>query len=133
MSDEDWPDLETALMNWLQETVVLPDGGVLRTGTSLAFNEGESYIRVAVLDCPDDGLTQHATVEIDTFSPSRNLSYNLGRQVRRLLQTARRIDGVLVDRLLTVSGPKRVPWDNSNTRRHLARYRISTRRQEGAP
>lgn len=128
-----WPDLETAVMNWLPTVLVGPEGAEVGFGTTLSFEDGGLYVRVTVIDAPNDGLTQQVVMDVDTFAPSRQVSYDLGKQVCYLLENARRIDGVLVDRLLTVSGPKRVPWDNSNTRRHLSRFRISTRRQEGAP
>ena len=80
------------------------------------------------MDDPDDGYTRQALVDIDIFATTRAVAYALGEQTRGLMLSLRRLGGVTIDRTLTVSGPKRVPWDNTNLRRVLATYRISTRR-----
>lgn len=128
-----FPDLETALSNWALAVVTMPTGVVLSTGSVLDLPEGQCALRFTVVTDPDDGITRRALVDVEAFAPTRALGYNLGKQVHHRLTTARRVDGILVDRVLTVSGPSRRPWDNPNVRRFLSQYRISTRQEEGAP
>lgn len=125
-----FPDIETALVNGLPPLLVVPGGGTVSAGTTTPSNLDARlpFLRVTLVEDPDDGVTRQATVDIDIFGGTRAVAYALGEQTRGLMLSLRRLDGVTIDRVLTVSGPKRVPWDNTNIRRVLATYRISTRR-----
>lgn len=125
-----FPDIETALVNGLPPLLVVSGGGSVTAGTTTPSNLDAKlpFLRVSVVEDPDDGYTRQATVDIDIFGATRAVAYALGEQTRGLMLSLRRLDGVTLDRVLTVSGPKRVPWDNTNIRRVLATYRISTRR-----
>lgn len=133
--DHDFPDMETALIRFFPGAIVVRDAaGILIPGATVASNtvldlsKSEYFIRVAAISLPNDGVTQFVTVDIDTFAPTRAVSYDLGVQVGRKLRETRRISGVVIDDMSTVTGPRRLPWDNTRTRRHGATYRLSTRR-----
>lgn len=133
--DHDFPDIETALIRWIPTVVVVRDAaGVLVPGakvasdTVLELKTSVYFVRIAAVSLPNDGITQFVTVDVDTFAPTRGVSYDLGVQVGRKLRETRSINGVVIDDLSTVTGPRRLPWDNTNTRRHGATYRLSTRR-----
>lgn len=125
----DFPDLLVALLDWAEAELQAPPGLTLRVGTTLHLPNAQScFARVRVVDIPNDGVTQRGLVDLDFFAPDRQASYDLGRQADRKLVAPRLAGGVLIDSVLTVSGPKWAPWDNTNTVRTLATYRISTRR-----
>lgn len=125
-----FPDIEKALVEGLPPLLVVSGGGTVRAGTTLPSDLDAKlpFLRVTLVDDPDDAFTRQALVDIDIFAASRAVAYALGEQTRGLMLSLRRLGGVTIDQTLTVSGPKRVPWDNTNLRRVLATYRISTRR-----
>lgn len=125
-----FPDIESELVSGLPSLLVAPGGETISAGTVTPddLEEVVPYVRVTVIDDPDDGITRRATVTFEHFAASRATAYALGEQTRGILLSKRAIGGLLIDKVLTVSGPKRVPWDNQNLRRFLSTYRISTRR-----
>lgn len=127
-----FPDIEDRLIVGLP--VLLAAAGMpgVVTGSStpsdLTAAGVKGFLRIALVDDPDDSITRAAIVDIDCFATTRRVAYDVSQKVRGILMSARSVDGMVIDSLRTVSGPKRVPWDNSNIRRLLATYRISTRR-----
>lgn len=128
-----FPDIETALIEGLPPLLVVPGGGVVKAGSVTDskltdYVAAGAFMRVGVIGGGDDGFTRRAEVDIEHFAASRARAYALAEQTRGILLSKRTIGGVVIDRLVTVSEPKRVPWDNVNIRRFLTTYRISTRR-----
>lgn len=130
-----FPDLEKAGFMALRGLVVMPTGGTLTTGPDFSTDDSagltgkNAHIAVVKRDDSDDTITMQAFLDIDVFAASRQVGYDVAEQVRGIMHSTRRLDGVVIDRVLTTSGPKQVPWDNSNVRRFSATYRISARRQ----
>jgi len=127
------PVIETPLSWGLPPLFGVPGGGVVKAGSVTDSKLTEhvasgGFMRVGVVGGGDDGFTRRAEVDIEHFAATRSAAYALAEQTRGILLSKRTIGGVVIDRLVTVSEPKRVPWDNSNIRRFLATYRISTRR-----
>lgn len=126
-----FPDIEDGLIGWLQTRLTPPAGGTLLvagTYTPEMEKAHKAVVRVELLDDPDDGITRAAFVQIEVFASTRSVAYPLAQEIRGALLSTRKVGEIVVDRVDTVSGPKRVPWDNANIRRFLATYRISTRR-----
>lgn len=89
----------------------------------------KGFVRVGLVDDPDNRITRFASIEIDVFTQSLGRSKAVAERIRGILREQRRIGGVVIDSCSTRSGPKRVPWDdNSKIRRVLATYVLSTRR-----
>lgn len=127
-----FPDVETELILGLPPLLVIDGGGTIKAGSVTDNNltvdvSAGAFMRVGVLDDVGDHLTRRLTVDIEHFAATRRVAYALAEQTRGIFLSKRAIGGLLVDSV-TVSGPKRVPWDNTNIRRFLATYRISTRR-----
>lgn len=126
-----YPDIETVLIDWLKTVLTAPAGGSLYVGGTYTPEIEKAHaaaVRVELLDDPDDGITRVAYVQIEVYARTRSVAYSLSQEIRDVLWSSRSYGGMVRDRIFTVSGPKRVPWDNANIRRFLATYRISTRR-----
>lgn len=131
-----FPDLEKALVLGLPGVIQTLYGRTgLKADTSVPAEDilkpmlTTGFIRVHLLDDPDDDFTRRGLVDIDCFAGTRALAYAVAQEIRVALKVTRRMGDVTFDRVSTESGPKRVPWDSSNTtRRFLATYKISTRR-----
>lgn len=126
-----FPDMEEALIYGLPPALEATYG---RTGVTVggnvpaALTGTSAFVRIQLLDDPDDGITRTAVVDVDVFAGTRSLAYDVAQEIRGVLGSVRALGGVLLDEVATESGPKRVPWDNQTIRRFLATYRISTRR-----
>lgn len=128
-----FPDAEGRLAVALPPLLTHPTGGTITSGTVTdskldQYVTAGAFLRVGVVDSSDDGITQRVLVDIEIFAASRAVAYALAEQIRGIMLSRREFDGMLVDQARTVSGPKRVPWDNNNIRRFLVTSRISTRR-----
>jgi hypothetical protein len=131
---EVFPDIEKALMDGLPPRLAelgRPGVGVgdsVPDDAKLAAFKNTGFLRISLLDDPDNAITRIATVDIDCFAGTRSVAYDVSKKVRGILLSSRSLGGVTIDLVSTTTGPKRVPWDNANVRRLLSTYRISTRR-----
>lgn len=124
-----FPDIELALITGFKAKLVSTAGQVtVKNETPSNLEDALPFVAVSVLDDSDDDFTRRAQVDVDVYAATRADGYALSEQVRGLLKASARLGGVTIDRVLTTSGPKRVPWDNPGVRRFFATYRISTRR-----
>jgi len=128
-----FPDLELALIQGIPPLLAEMGKPDVKAGdtapSNLATVAAKGFVRVQVLSDPDDAFTRRATVDIDYFALTRAGAYDLGVKTHGILLSARSLGGVVLDRVETVSGPKRVPWGSQpEIRRFLSTYRISTRR-----
>lgn len=131
---EPFPDVELALVTGIP--AALADAGFAdvtagdSTPSNLEARAATGFVRVGIVADPDDAITRRATVDVECFATTRARGYALGEAIRGIMLSRRAVGGMLLDRVETVSGPKRVPWDENNEkiRRFLATYRISTRR-----
>ncbi len=99
------------------------------TGDNLDTQAVNGFLRFSMVLDPDNGVTRFATVNVETFTTSYARGEAVAERIRGILLNERRIGGVILDRRITVSGPREVPWDdNENLRRFLSTHRISTRR-----
>lgn len=99
------------------------------TGDDLDAQAVAGFLRFSMVNDPDNGITRFATVDVETFTTSYARGEAVAERIRGILLNERRIGGVILDRRITVSGPREVPWDdNENLRRFLSTHRISTRR-----
>lgn len=87
------------------------------------------FVLVALAGGSDNGVTDFSYLEIEVFAPTRPVAYALAEDIRaRLLEAPHRVNGVLLDDVLTSIRPRRLPWANERIRRYAATYRISARR-----
>lgn len=87
------------------------------------------FIRPTVVNDPDDGVTRIATVNIEVFCTSYVRGMAIAEAIRSLMLGQQKIGGIVLDRRITTSGPREVPWDdNATIRRFMSTYRVSTRR-----
>lgn len=90
------------------------------------------YIRVTVHGGKDDGVTDHARIDVDTFDATYAGARTLAEQVRQRLSTRRAphvLTGGVIDRAVTLNRPQEVLWaDNGELRRVTAAYTVDTRR-----
>jgi hypothetical protein len=99
------------------------------------------FVRITRYGGPDDGITDHASVDVDVMHTSRALALQLANDIREeLTSRPHRVTtaaGVMVlDRATTTTGPFEPPAATSNNglrvdinlRRFTAAYRVSARR-----
>lgn len=129
-----FPDIEKALIVGIPvalaargfEGVTAKD--TVPADSALASLLSAGFVRVQLINDPDDFFTRFAEVNIECFASTRSVAYDVSEEIRDVLLSSRNLGGVVMDRIETTSGPKRVPWDNSNVRRFLSTYKIHTRR-----
>jgi hypothetical protein len=134
---EDYPDVESALLDWLEATYenLAPAVAGRRVDTvtppnlqDLLASDG-LFFRVGLVTGRDDGVTDFSVVDIETFANSRDAAYAGARDVRsRLTEGPHRVGTVVLDRARTEEKPHRLPWEDENIWRFGATYRISARR-----
>lgn len=128
---EDFPDLEVALLDWLEDGRFseLAGGGHVGTETPSDLDTRFPFVRVVALDGQDDGITDRAAVDVDVFSATRAQARALAERIRTSLTVYPPVVGdVVIDSVFTEVRPRRLPWPDENTRRWGATYRISARR-----
>jgi hypothetical protein len=126
-----WPDVERAVCDLL--------AGLGSTGTETrpSLQTTLPYIRVTRTGGSDDGVTDAATISVDVFAQGATQAKAVAEQARQLLAgsspgslPARQTDHGVVDRVITNSGPVRLPaTDSAGLRMAVASYRVSMRRQ----
>ena len=122
-----FPDTERALAHLLADLA----GGLDHVGTETPANLGDRlpYIRVRRFGGTDDGLTDLAIVDIDSFADTRTASVDLAEAIRdRLLAGPHHVTGAVIDRVVTSTAPREIPWSGDAVRRWAATYRAAARR-----
>jgi hypothetical protein len=124
-----YADVERLLVAWLPSQL---DG--TRTVTDLPSNLGSVLPLVQVTRLGGADLQpslDRPVVDIDCYATDRAGASDLAQKVRdlvRLLLPGQQVDGVLVARVDTVSGPSWRPYDNTSLRRFGASYQLITQR-----
>lgn len=125
-----WPDVERAVCDLLAAL------GTCGLDTRPSLQATLPYLRVTRTGGSDDGITDAATVSVDVFAPGASLAKQVAEQARQLLiggspgaLPARATGHGVVDRVITVTGPVRLPpTDSGGLRMVVASYRVSMRR-----
>lgn len=134
---EDYPDVETVVLDVLEAEFepLRTVGDVRRVDTETPANlqeilgEDQVFVRVTLVTGRDDGITDYSVVDIDVFADSRATAYAWSRDIRsRLTGSPHRVDTGILDRVKTEEKPRRLPWEDEETWRFGATYRISARR-----
>lgn len=135
MSDLDpFPDMEVALIAWLRATFtqLQTTGGVTHVGSTAVAEDPTQFpfVRIGQISGGiDDRITDRPLLDIEVFSPDRNVCKNLSEAIRaRLLGYPHRVNGVVIDRVSTVISPWRAPWEDPAIHRYMATYQFSARR-----
>lgn len=125
-----FPDVERNLVHLLADLV----GGLDHAGTETPGNLGDRlpYIRVRRFGGADDGISDAPVMDVDTFAGTRTAAVALAESVRdRLLAAPHHVDGVVLDHVITSTGPREIPWGGEGVRRWAATYRVTARRPIG--
>lgn len=90
----------------------------------------EPLIQVRRTGGSDDGVTDHARIEVECVAFDRHNAWRLAECVRqRVLAAGATVqDGALIDRTTVETAPQQVPEDNPDIRRVVATYRLAMRR-----
>ena len=138
MSTVPYPDIEVAVMDWLLESFpqleALEDGQPRvddRTPANLQdlLLDSGIFARISLVTGEDDTVTDYSVVDIDVFADSRATAYASSEEIRaRFSGRSHRVGNVVLDRVRTEEKPRRLPWQDENTWRYGATYRISARR-----
>lgn len=101
-------------------------------GTSTPGAWSSTFHRVTAASGSDDGLTDSALVDVETFAPRRLAAAEAAELVRQamLALTARHGADALVDRVTTAMRPAWVDYQNPATHRYVASYRLELRRPQ---
>lgn len=130
--DLPWPDVHDVLIHYLTDN--LDDTTV---DTSTPKHIGGPAVRVLRVGGRDDGLTDFPRVEIAAYDRSFDDARQLGEQIRQLILDlpGKRVlvpggptRGVLVDSAKTDTPPEPIPYDDPQTERAVAYYRLAFRR-----
>jgi len=125
-----YPDAELVMMDLLKP-VAAPGTTVTHTDENLV----PPYILVQRIGGPDDGVTDHAIIQISTFGSTRPQAWSLYRDVQQVILAAcgTAVSGdfvtdVLIDYTETISSGKQIPYPNPDIRFIVAEYRVDLRR-----
>ena len=126
-----WPDVEALVRAWLLEA--LPSGVRVSTATPDTL-EGVKVVKIAVSTGTDDGVSDRALLDVQTFAPKRHEARDLAEQCRDALLALGGRDGSddgteLVDHVTTSLRPSWVDYKNPHTHRFVASYWVTTRAQ----
>lgn len=119
----DWTDLEKDLAIYL--------GGVagVQYGTvAPATIPAGGFLRVVDISGPDDGVTSSPSFEVSFFHANRDIAVSTSRTIRNAVKPRARVGAAIIDTVRTSASPRQVPWDNTNTKRFSATYKVSVRR-----
>ena len=122
-----FPDTERALVYLLADLA----GGLGSIGTETPANLGTraKYVRVRRFGGTDDGITDLSIMDIDAFATDRTTAIATAEAIRDRLYTGpHHVDGVVLDRVVTSTSPREIPWSGDEVRRWAATYRVTARR-----
>lgn len=127
-----YPDVEAGFLDLL--AVLAPGSNTTPADLDqrLARPGVAGWFRVRRVGGSDDGITDAAQVDVDTFATTRDRAFALSRSARELLTDGPAppiVPGLILDRVVNVIAPFEVPNDNPRVTRYLATYRATARRQ----
>lgn len=122
-----FPDVEDALLTLIAD---LGDAG---TFTPSDLKDRLPFHLVYRFAGADDGVTDRATVGIDTFDAKRQTGKPLAEQVRQLVIATPHVvvtdaGPVVIDFARTAEAPHEVPYGDSMVRRWVSSYVVTLRR-----
>lgn len=125
-----YPDAELVLMDLLKP-VAAPGTTVTHTDQNVTV----PCILIQRTGGPDDGVTDHAIIQVNTYGATRALAWQLYRDVQQVILAACGtivsgdfVTNVLIDYTETISSGKQVPYINPDIRFIVAEYRVDLRR-----
>lgn len=88
------------------------------------------FHRVTRAGGTDDGITDDALVDVETFAATRNEAAKIAEETRQslLALAAEKSAGALVDSVRTARAPGWVDYKNPAVSRYVAAYRMTLRR-----
>lgn len=131
-----WPDVEALVIGRVLPVLV---GGLDPLGehqldaapATPPDLEGRWFVRIQVINGVDDGLTDAAVVDVESFAPTRAEAHDLAAQARMAILALAGTTGPggLVDTVDTVARPRWIDYRNPAVNRVAATYRVTTRLQ----
>jgi hypothetical protein len=123
-----FPDVDKALVYLLADLV----GGLEHAGTETPsdLQNRLPYIRVGRVGGTSDEASDYPVVDVDYFSPlgSRDAAVDGAEAVRqRLTGSYHVVNGVVLDDVDCLTGPRELPWLGTGVRRFTGTYRVVTR------
>jgi hypothetical protein len=100
------------------------------TQTPADFGGRLPFHRVTAGPGADDGITERAVVDVETFAAGRASARDAAEKVReamRHMASTVPVAGALIDNVSTVSRPQFVEYRNPRVTRFVASYRVSQR------
>lgn len=128
---EPFPDVVSALLDWLEATFPeLAGGGHTGIETPEDLQAQFPFARVVMVTGADDRITDFGTYDVDVFTATRRESFSLAERIRAaLIGYPHRVGDVVLDYVYTESKPRLLEWDEEvSTRRFGATYQVSARR-----
>lgn len=122
-----FPDVDKALVTLLAPLA----GGSGKAGTEVPadLQSRMPYIRVGRIGGADNGRTDFPIIDVDFFAATRDVALAGAEAVRdRLTGSYHFVNGVLIDSVTTVVGPRELVWLGMGVRRFTGTYRLETRR-----
>jgi hypothetical protein len=131
-----YPDIESLLID------LLADFGTVDTVTPADLATVLPFIRISRIGGTDDRITDTARVDVDCFQSTRVLVQTMAEGVRQHLIAGPYVvlEGAVIDRITTLSGPFEVAWGASGSRstsrgydpirRFTASYTVTARRPQ---
>jgi hypothetical protein len=120
-----WPNVEKALTSTHRTETGVQTGTKIPDGVELL----EKFVRMARGPGSDDMVTDSPIIDAECFSTSYDTAAVLSEDVRQWFHAlrGRKIAGVLVDKVHTVSSPAWIDYRNPKTNRFVASYRLEYR------
>lgn len=103
---------------------LFPNPSNVGTETPSDLQDRLPFGRVRRIGGVDDQFTDSARVIVDVFAATYAAGSALAEAVRQRLRSA----PAPLDRVLTLTGPAELPWEDPGTRRWSATYRLDLRR-----
>jgi hypothetical protein len=120
-----WPSITKALVSGIRADLQL------QVGTKVPDNVETllKFVRVARGPGTDDLITDAPLIDVECFSNEYSTAESLAETVRQWFHrlAGRSINGVLVDKVRTASGPEELDYRNPGTNRFVASYRLEYR------
>jgi hypothetical protein len=129
------PDIELVLNPWLSAQLLSVYGVTARVASETPENL-ESVVpfvrlyRVTGSDKAYPMILDQATISVDSFGADRASASQVGRQVHALLYSSAQgsaINGAAVGGVITIAGPRWLPYSDLNIRRYNATYAVTFR------
>lgn len=127
-----WPNIEVAVIQWLLTHL----SGSVEVRPEADSELAPPYVLVQrVPGGTNDGLNDHATVDVDVFGHDRSEMWGLAEQVHAamLKLAAEAPRGEFIDHVSTDMNFGLIGYGNPKLRRAVATYRITSRPQSTIP